>query len=350
MANIYVDPAATGEEDGSSWANAFIKLQDAVTAATNLDHLFCKGTELPTSQINLGGKILYYIGCNASGDEDGTHYVIDGTNYTTPPNNLGIIYNGGTGGVFRNFHVKNSVRCGISSLTSTLFNCLIEKCDYFGLTANGSGAQTHNAIFCTFLDCKKGGLSNDASGRFVFYTETLRCGETSTSNALQLLGMMYGSIVAKCTGRGVQTGGLSSIVGSVIDGNSSHAILVNNTVLNLFGVRITNNGGYAVDQLTSTVMFEDYNLCLNNSSGCFNQQGTAKIYPQGHTLTSGVEGYVDRDNNNYNLTSVATLRDIPMQLDGDNVFSFTAGLIPASEINVMKSKSKHFRPCGAWRP
>ena len=95
MATYYVDPAAGGNDDGTSWTDAWTTLQRAIDGTNGTqpvagDLIYCRGTETLSATIDVDGNsgnnssgYIRFIGCNASGDVDGTRYVVDGNSAAT---------------------------------------------------------------------------------------------------------------------------------------------------------------------------------------------------------------------------------------------------------------------------
>ena len=78
----------------------------------------------------------------------------------------------------------------------------------------------------------------------------------------------------------------------------------------VIGNRITNNTiGLDVDA-NPHVAFEDYNFYLNNTTA---REGG--MLEGGNSLTAGTEGYNDRTNNDFNLTTSATLRRTAIDME-----------------------------------
>lgn len=95
MATLYVDPAAVGANNGTSWANAWTSLQSALDNAVAGDEVFCRGSHLSaafppggftvdTNSGDLVNGLIKFIGCNAAGNVDGTRFVLDGEGVITP--------------------------------------------------------------------------------------------------------------------------------------------------------------------------------------------------------------------------------------------------------------------------
>lgn len=88
MATYYLDPAAAGADNGTSWANAWTTLARAIAGTGGTppaagDTVYCRGAESSAALVSFnsqsgtvtGGRIRY-IGCNAAGVVDGTRYAI----------------------------------------------------------------------------------------------------------------------------------------------------------------------------------------------------------------------------------------------------------------------------------
>ena len=83
MPEHYVDPAAEGENDGYSWADAWTDIQVAFDTAVAGDTVYYRGTQTLSAPIDvdtqagLAGSFIKFIGCNAAGVNDGTRAVLD---------------------------------------------------------------------------------------------------------------------------------------------------------------------------------------------------------------------------------------------------------------------------------
>jgi hypothetical protein len=80
----YVDPAAAGNNDGSTWTHAWTTIQSAADTAVAGDLVKCRGTEtlaalidFDTNSGSLANGFIKFVGCNAAGDVDGTRYVLN---------------------------------------------------------------------------------------------------------------------------------------------------------------------------------------------------------------------------------------------------------------------------------
>jgi len=97
MTTRYVDPAAAGDNNGTSWTHAYQTMQLAADNAVAGDIVYCRGTETLAAAVDFdtnagsnSGGYIKFIGCNSSGVVDGTRYVLNGnsagihiTNWTT---------------------------------------------------------------------------------------------------------------------------------------------------------------------------------------------------------------------------------------------------------------------------
>jgi hypothetical protein len=105
---------ATGNDDGTSWANAWRTFQQALDNVTVDEVCYCRGTDtlaancdMDTNSGNHGVGYITFIGCAANGDVDGTRFVIDGVTSYVPINAGAVDYV-----KFQNFELKNSVSSG----------------------------------------------------------------------------------------------------------------------------------------------------------------------------------------------------------------------------------------------
>lgn len=93
-AQIYVDADATGNADGSSWSNAYVYLQDALSAASNGDEIWvAEGIYYPDEGANKtnGGRSQYFTlisGVSIYGGFNGTE---SNKNQSSPTQNVSIL-------------------------------------------------------------------------------------------------------------------------------------------------------------------------------------------------------------------------------------------------------------------
>lgn len=80
----------------------------------------------------------------------------------------------------------------------------------------------------------------------------------------------------------------------------------------LLGNRITNNAKGLDEDDDDILCTEIYNFFLNNSTT--DKEGTLTPLSGTGSLSAGTEGYTDRANHDFNLTSSATLRRTAINL------------------------------------
>jgi hypothetical protein len=344
VADIYVDPAATGAADGSSWADAFTSLQAGIDALAEGDTIYCRGTETPvaTTITKLAGGAAGFnriIGCNASGDVDGTTYKINGASL------------GGTSVIAIDLnhvrwfvqnveiygHTGTAIQIGPASTYcyNILFNITIRN-GYGGIHFIGYFGMLYRCHIYAVRAC----LSN-ASGAFFFCSF-----HSTTLSAANIIGFyaanayLFGCLIYDAPGQSAYANlAPMSMTNCVIDGGNGNAINYDQLVL-LNATRITNNAGYGYTG--TNVLFDLFNFINNNSSGYSN--GHANQFIKGSEST-GTQGYVDRTNKDFRLTTSATLRGAPVPVgsipnNGINKMHMTAGMVPETTVNIAKTTSR----------
>lgn len=334
MATYYVDPDAGGDDDGTSEANAWTSLQRAIdgtdgTAPTAGDTVYLKhGTgndEAPSAAIDFDGNsgtsasLINWIGVNSSWADDGTRYIIDGGSNAGNQFNMASEYH-----FFKNIELNNSQDHtlqfeGYAAHPMIFQNCIFHNAANEIIDPSNNYSRAMLFILCHFTS---GGGSSPAyyraaEAKFLWCVFADNSGPGLSVYHEKSLNM-YGCIVHNNGGIGIYCdyGGGQEIINCVIDGNSGDGIQVDevggSTVAFdiIIGNRITNNTiGLDVDA-NAGFIWELYNFYLNNSTSA--TQGS----PSGGTgsLSAGTEGYNDSGNDDFNLTTSATLRRTAIDL------------------------------------
>lgn len=332
MATYYVDPAATGLNDGLTWADAFTDMQSAVAVATSGDVVYCRGTQVLSTAITLScsgstSGMIDWIGCNASGVDDGTRFVLDGNSVAANCLNS----DGGGYNQFKNFEITGATGNGVDDATSDSSSCVFINCKFHlnGGMGFNSGSWGNSLFFrCSFDNNGSYGLqSNYVGTQKCFFCTFIGNGN---DGYYQYINTAYSSFIFGCIfadnsnyGLDLDYGGWN-IINCVIDGNGGGGI---NTDLSdcyrgvtFVGNRLTNNNGYGFYDagIGYFIGVVAHNFFNNNASGDF---GT-NISLEGLLEDTGVDtnqytgtiGYVDAANGDYNLTSDATMRRVPVTL------------------------------------
>ncbi len=329
MADRYVDPAATGDDDGSSWANAWTDMQSAATAAAAGDTVYCRGTQTLTSTITVANAgsastgYIRFVGCNASGSVDGTRFKLNG----------------------------NSAAGDVFSLGTKDFIWL-ENLECYSGTANGIAMGGTGQNYLVFINCMcrnngTNGIDFFANGRgwvigCIAKSNTLRGFNVTSSYPPVLIGChadsnsregfyqsgLSGATAVGClaTNNGYDgfyaATNLVTLLNCVSDGNAYSGVGVGNCNIGVFGCRLTNNGTTGTRYgLTVNANYRGvygWNFLKSNKDGATGG-GNWDAIPfkddSDTNETSGTEGYVDRASGDYNLDTDATLRSVAIEID-----------------------------------
>lgn len=239
----YVDPAAGGDNDGTSWTNAWTSIQSAADNADAGDTVYCRGTQTyadattidwdqATTGTNAGGYIKI-IGCNASGAVDGTRFVVNVNSKACH----GFTF-AATADLywFENIEIKNAGAGGDSksgwysasySSTGMMFiNCCANTC-----TGWGFDFASTTVSFCSrFIQCVAylntlGGFRNGGTGNlFIFCCARDNAGDGFNIDNVGVT--IIGSISYHNTDMGFDLTSSSGthIIQCVIDSNDNYGI------------------------------------------------------------------------------------------------------------------------------
>jgi len=327
MTTRYVDPAASGADDGTSWGDAYETIQQAFDAVAAGDLVYCRGTETLGSIVDVDfadgdatSGLVRFIGCNAGGTNDGTRFIMDGNSAVA--NCLKITARDYY--LMENFEFKNATGAGMyfaSSSHSWIFNnCCANNNGSYGFFIGGNGLRN------IFIRCASYSNSNDgfflgASDR-VFFSSS----HDNTESGFQL-GQAAAAMVVGCLAYDNGNDGMeevqypSTIIGSTINGNTDNAITVktSGTILipAIIGNRVTNHSGagdLGIDFSTEVVM-HGWNYLEDNDTNYANTSLAYEILNDGATTNEEDqadtnEGYTSLTDGSedFNLRSDATLR------------------------------------------
>lgn len=188
----YVDPAAGGADDGTSWGDAWTTLQRAIDGTDGTqpvagDIVYCRGTETLGAAADVDGNsgsaiagVIKFVGCNAGGSVDGTRYVMD-ANATAASClsswSAGYLYFenfelknatgsgldmsvGGDNNIFVNCSFNNNGAHGVDTGSGSRYNKFI-RCLFYANTNSGLyKAQYHTVVFCAFYSNGDGGIAS----------------------------------------------------------------------------------------------------------------------------------------------------------------------------------------------
>ena len=327
MSNIYyVDPAAAGANDGSSWDNAWTTLQTAANTANAGDKVRCRGVEILTDKITFNtnsGDIdtngyIQFIGCNSAGEEDGTRYVLDGNNAAANC----IYWDGVHRVLLRNFELKNATGDGFGGSTTVAYGVILD--DVCSHNNGGYGFYAypfyHGSIFfrcCAYSNSSYGFHNVKEKAIFCCAHDNGNVGFRPYYNNQCLIGCLAydnsgddyqylddGCLLLMCVGNG----GSGSGVNPKNAATYGAPVLISN--------RFTNkvSGKYGID-FNSWAVYYGWNVLDGNVDNIANS-GLAMIAKYNGNDTNSLspgdtnQGYTDLTDGSedFNLTSSATLR------------------------------------------
>ncbi len=331
---FYVDPAAGGLGDGSSWINAWTSIQTAFDTAVAGEIVYCRGTQTfadattidvdTQSGTNAAGWIRF-IGCNAAGNRDGTRFVIDVNSQACN----GLTFNGTADMVWlENFEIKNAgaggdSKSGIVSITASSVGCVfinvsVHNCSGIGI--NGAQFTTQNFFFrcVSYLNT----LDGFAYGGGLFFA---CCARDNGRDGFASIGDSLGCLAYDNGDDGFSdVSPQAHMLNDVSNGNADDGVVLATSTstygLLFIGCRTTNHSGAgdiglnanSEPCLTLSCYFED-----NDGDNIQNATVHQNISIDGTATSSNIEdqantneGYTDKtdDAQDFNLRSDASLR------------------------------------------
>lgn len=316
----YVDPAAGGSNNGTSWTHAWTSVQSAFDTAVAGDVCYCRGTQTVSATIDVdtnsgtnAAGFIKFIGCNASGTVDGTRFTIqgDGANAVhlmTKTGAISMIW-------IENFRftAAYTAKSGFNGQGDTTQSgaWLWINCSFDTNAADGMTGMRYCNVSWYFRCCfhSNGGYGYNGTvygGKFYFcsFHDNTSTGHYGGGSSQLLFG---------CILHGNGDDGVSPIatyssdtVHCVIDGNTDDGYIVaagTGTVFQLiFGTRITNHSGSgdiglncnSEPVITAYCYFEDndgdniQNATLHQFIPAINLATTSNL----EDLANTTEGYV----------------------------------------------------------
>ena len=328
MADYYVDRSTgTSGASGTSWGVAENSLIGGVALLTNAgDRLYCRlgdtataetGTTYVTiTKTGTEASPIEIIGVNTSGTEDGTRYKIDQLLYL---NNAEWVE-------LRNFEVENeSLYSGIWE-DGAAANCSVVGCKVVNPNADGIRKRSGTVEHCTVVSAVTGIISSQIyTARYNYVADCSSDGIVG-GNSTEL----EGNVIHNCGGVGIDSNGSYTWASrNTIDGCTSHGIDFAASDAYAHDNRLTNNGGYGINESGSNGVRGARNAFYNNTSGETN--GT---YNSRDDITLTGDGYTDRANDDFTLTSSAEARRTTIHAgvnDGDQLGYMAAGALTPTD-------------------
>ena len=311
MPTKYYDPSlSTGDDDGSTEANAWRTLQKAADSAVADDLILCRYTvagETLSATVDVDVVTgLRFVGVNSSWVEDGTRCTLDANDTAASCVKPAKHYN-----MFRNFRFINATGAGADNSASNTYNLVYVNC----LAEDNGTYGFYRGPYCSFfLDCISRNNGNNGFSSISYGTVMNRCasiGNTGWDLYDFSIMTIMNSVFHDNSSGGMSTGSSfsGSIVNCVVDGNTGNGIYVGNSyVTHISGCRITNNTGYGLVGSSGSRCTYDHCLIVDNPSGAIDDSIAAYVYDLGGNVTTGAAGYVDRDNDNFTTATDAQLR------------------------------------------
>lgn len=335
MPTYYVDPAAAGAANGTSWTDAWTTLQTAVDTAAAGDIVYCRGSQTLGAPIDIdqnngaANARIRVIGCNAAGNVDGTRFTLNGN--SSAANCIAIAAAKGAYWWFENITFTAATGNGMSlaagaGSATVWINCLASSNGGYGFNAYYAPSGTTQI----FVRCQSINNSSDGFYKPYYGVAYIACkasgngGSGFWGGAVGSLNLVYGCVSHNNTTEGVDSdAGPIIVVNSVIDENGSDGIFSDCATPKssiVIGNRLTGNGtggtGYGILEGGTGYVVYGWNFFLNNdgvtSGDC---HAIASDADADTNETSGTEGYTDGDNDDFNLTSLATLRSVAIEID-----------------------------------
>ena len=342
MATYYVDPNASGADDGSSQTDAWTTLQRAVdgtdgTQPTAGDTVKCKhgtGVDETLSAIidmdgltgSLAGGYVKYIGVNSSWVNDGTKYDLDANSAV---DHCKEAYAASDYIWFENFIFRNAIQSGVDYDPSTASGNIGDvyiNCEFLNNTYDGIQAYRGNKII--IIRCLAAG--NGRYGIYIYGAQIVAFCVARDNTQHGFFAPYAGSPIYGCLAfdngyDGMYMDVQSTLINNVIDSNVDDGVCITDNLCVLIGNRMTNH-----DETGSIGLDAGSRLCIGgwnyfeNNDGANKQNATLYNEILDNGATTDVEDQSDTNqgytsltegSEDYNLRDDATLRRTAIQLD-----------------------------------
>ena len=333
MADVYVDAElATGDNDGTSWANAhqgaagFQAALDAAAAADVLhvtrDFTLAATLDVDTAS-GVDGSPIRVIGYNYNGGtpvNDGTKVLIDADSAAVNC----IKADGQDMWFWENFEFANATGDNVAAANTpndwSFVNCDSRDGGGHGF---GGGFNQHVYVACRAID-------NDGDG-FASLTNALAFGCQAIGNGGSGFDLeVYAEAVA-CVAHGNGADGFLGdsyechVLFCVSDGNALSGVRMDRMGA-VIGCRLTNNTAYGLVIYTGTVI-DLANVYVGNGAGTVTG---STPYPNlrgaSTRVTAGIAGYEDLANDLFNCRLGAAAWRTELDIGGGNYLRFCPGL------------------------
>lgn len=329
MTTYYMDTAGSNTAPYDTWAKAATSLQTVADLAVAGDIVYCRGTQTLTAPIdfdtnsgNNASGYIKFIGCNSGGTIDGTKFILDANSAAASC----ILLAAKVFIWWENFELKNATGHGWDATNVFYEDIVFINC--ISHNNGGSGWDLYYSNGPTLVLYKCYAYSNGGAGFGQTYSGTIFfafCvsknntggGFDSTAAYAYYIPVFYGCVSHNNGGCGFKNPNHITL-NCIADENDDDGINTVEGIGIVIGNRITDNGkdttGYGLNAVTRTLY--GWNFLLDNDSGA--TTGLIEAIRDGADAdtneTSGTEGYNDGDNDDFNLSSSATLRRTKIEL------------------------------------
>jgi len=327
MSTYYVDPTATGANDGTSQADAWTSFGSVIGNVSAGDVVYCRGTETLSSTVTFSsvvggaGSFIRFIGVNSSWVDDGTKFVLDANSTSAS------CLVASTGNVFfaiKNFEFKNATASAFTSSGSSevhLINCSSHNNgeDGFQLGPRNSlvkGVAYNNSRHGIYV------LTNTLAVRVLY---SVSFGNSygihdQGSNAC----VYYRCISYNNTNYGIRAGRDSVIMGCILDDNSTDGAISYEDHGHYLFNKFTNNTTGVRFPAGDTAFFAG-NVYSGNTTD--KNIGTGQSIEMGvDDILNGTAGYTNQATGDYTPTASADGLNVEVDLDGTNSTFEDAGI------------------------